>query len=73
MVKSEEKTIKKVRKYIQPSQKSASEGLVATSLIIIIFVTIFIFITGHSHFQLDLMNENSKQFVKNKIGAFEVN
>lgn len=56
----------------QHPQSNLSESIIAGFLIIVIVVIIFFFVTGHSHLQLDLINESSKQFATNKIGVFEV-
>ena len=68
MIEEARKSKRKAKKQ-RPTQSRISEEFITGIITLTVFVLIFLFMAGHSHVQLDLMNENSKIFVKNKFGV----
>lgn len=60
----------KFKKFITPKKPRTDETLIMTFLAIMAFAIIFIFITGHTHVQLDKISSDSKLFVTNKLEKF---
>ena len=60
----------KFKKFITPKKPRTDETLIMAFLAILAFVLIFIFITGHTHGQLDKISSDSKLFVTNKLEKF---
>ena len=68
MIEESRKSKRKTKKH-RPAPSRLSEEFITGIITLTVFVLIFLFMAGHSHVQLDLMNENSKIFVKNKFGV----
>lgn len=65
----ESRKLKRKAKKQRTTSKGLSEEFITGIITLTVFVIIFLFMAGHSHVQLDLMNESSKIFVKNKFGV----